>query len=182
MKIFDVNLSTGQWPFRRLPLADTDQMLAKLKEAGISGGLVRSLEAPFSLNINEENDLLYEKLKNHPDFIPLPAVRPDFGLWKEINAPAAALYPSYHQYSLTSPECVEMIRALLAKNITPVIVVREEDERGQHPLCKVSPVSFDEINELAEMFPDKKFIVLNIYFKCIFGNFIMSKFCPFDKR
>ena len=164
MKIFDVNLSTGQWPFRRLPLADTAEMFAKLTAQGISGGLVRSLEAPFSLNINEENELLYEKLRNFPQFIPLPAVRPDFGLWKEVTAPAAALYPSYHQYSLTSPECVAMVRALLAKNITPVIVVREEDERGQHPLCKVAPVSFDEINELAGMFPDKKFIVLNIYY------------------
>ena len=49
MKIFDVNLSTGKWPFRRLPLEKLADLDAALADAGITGGLVRSLDAPFSL-------------------------------------------------------------------------------------------------------------------------------------
>ena len=163
MKIFDVNLSTGRWPFRDLPLENMEDLKVKLTVSGISGGLVRSLEAPFSMNIYEANDKLLKNCQNFPEFTVAPAVRPDFGLWRELSAKAAVLYPNYHQYSLLSDECVEMVRGLLAKNIVPVIPVREEDERGQHPLCKVSPVSVAEINTLAAMFTDKPFVVLNCY-------------------
>ena len=162
-KVFDVNLSVGRWPFRRLPLENPARLTAALRAAGISGGLVRSLEAPFAMNIYEANDELYDLCRNHPELIPVPAVRPDFGLWRDIKAPAAALFPSYHQYSLLDPGTLEMVGALLEKKILPMIVIREEDERGQHPLCKVPPVPVAEINRLAEHFPGKPIAALNAY-------------------
>lgn len=163
MKIFDVNLSTGHWPFRDLPLEKSADLKVKLTVSGISGGVVRSLEAPFAMNIYEANEKLFAACKNFPEFFPAPAVRPDFGLWRDIESEFVVLYPNYHQYSLLSSECMEMVGSLLAKNIVPVIPVREEDERGQHPLCKVPPVAVGEINELAKSFPGKPFIVLNAY-------------------
>ena len=165
MKIFDVNLSTGRWPFRRLPqenLADLDAAVAK---AGISGGLVRSLDAPFSLNINEENERLLEVCRPFTHLISVPAVRPDFGLWRQITGDFAVLHPNYHSYSLLADETLEMVETLLNRKIIPLIVIREEDERGQHPLCKVPPVPADEINQLAAKFSDKPFIVLNAIFE-----------------
>ena len=98
-----------------------------------------------------------------PHLIPVPAVRPDFGLWREIESKFVVLHPNYHQYSLLSEESVAMVRFLLGKGVVPLIVIREEDERGQHPLCKVPPVPFAEIDQLAAMFPDNPFIVLNAY-------------------
>ena len=163
MRIFDVNLSTGRWPFRDLPLENLSDLKAKLAVSGISGGVVRSLEAPFSMNIYEANEKLFVVCKDFPEFLPAPAVRPDFGLWRDIETGFAVLYPNYHQYSLISAECMEMVKSLLAKNVVPIIPVREEDERGQHPLCKVPPVDLGEINELAGTFPEKPFIVLNAY-------------------
>ncbi|MBO5822186.1 MAG: hypothetical protein J6R86_04155 [Lentisphaeria bacterium] len=163
MKIFDVNLSTGNWPFRVLPLEKLEDLQVKLEVSGISGGIVRSLEAPFSLNICEANEKLASACKDFPQFFIAPAVRPDFGLYREIDTKFAVLYPNYHQYSLLDEMCLEMVEFLLGKNIVPVIAVREEDERGQHPLCKVPPVPVAEVNELASKFPGKPFIVLNCY-------------------
>ncbi len=161
--IFDVNISCGRWPFRRLPDSELPDLVKTLKSFGITGGIVRSLEAPFSMNINEENEALLAACDGMENFIPAVAVRPEFGLWREVSGKVAALYPSYHQYSLTSPEALKMISGLLAKDIVPLIVLREEDERGQHPLCKVTAVPAGEINELAGMFPDKPFIAVNLY-------------------
>ena len=48
MNCFDVNLSTGRWPFRQLPLEELENMSRKLEASGITGGMVRSMEAPFS--------------------------------------------------------------------------------------------------------------------------------------
>ena len=162
-KILDVNLSVGRWPFRRLPLEEAAALDSALEKAGISGGLVRSLEAPFAMNVYEANEALQEACRPFPKLTPLPAVRPDFGLWREVSGPAAVLYPNYHQYSLLSAEALEMVGALIARKIVPVIVIREEDERGQHPLCKVPPVFAAEINALAAKFPDSPFIALNAY-------------------
>ncbi|MBR7120703.1 MAG: hypothetical protein IKC94_00490 [Lentisphaeria bacterium] len=161
--IFDVNISCGRWPFRRLPDSELPELAAVLKNFGIHGGIVRSLEAPFSMNINEENEILLKRCDGMENFIPAVAVRPEFGLWREVSGKVAALYPSYHQYSLFAPETLEMISGLLAKDIVPLIVIREEDERGQNPLCKVAAVPADEINELAKMFPEKPFIAVNAY-------------------
>ena len=163
MNCFDVNLSTGRWPFRQLPLEELENMSRKLEASGITGGMVRSMEAPFSMNIYEANEKLLDACRSFPQFIPVPAVRPDFGLWQELKTAAAVLYPSYHQYSLLAAETVEMVEELLKKKILPVIVIREEDERGQHPLCKVPPADIEEINQLAGKFPDSPFIVLNAY-------------------
>ena len=161
--IFDINLSTGRWPFRDLPLEKLEKLKDKLEKSGISGGAVRSLEAPFSLNIYEANEKLFAACKNFPEFLPVPAVRPDFPLWRNINSRFVVLYPNYHQYSLLAPECVEMVTCLLKKHIIPISPVREEDERGQHPLCQVPPVAADEINALAQLFPEHPFVVLNCY-------------------
>ena len=163
MKIFDVNLSAGRWLFRDLPLENLEDLKVKLSVSGISGGVVRSLEAPFSMNIYEANEKLFSACKDFPEFFPAPAVRPDFGLYREIESKFAVLYPNYHQYSLQDAETLTMVQLLLDKNIIPMIAVREEDERGQHPLCKVPPVPVAEINELARKFPGKPFIVLNCY-------------------
>ena len=163
MDIFDFNLSTGRWPFRDLPLENLKDLKVKLADSGISGGVVRSLEAPFSLNIYEANARLFAACKNFPEFSAAPAVRPDFTLWREVEAEFVVLYPNYHQYSLLSNECMKMVKFLLDRKIVPMIPLREEDERGQHPLCKVPPVDAGEVNELAGMFPDKKFVVLNAY-------------------
>ena len=157
--IFDINLSTGRWPFRDLPLEKLEKLKDKLEKSGISGGAVRSLEAPFSLNIYEANEKLFAACKNFPEFLPVPAVP----LWRNINSRFVVLYPNYHQYSLLAPECVEMVTCLLKKHIIPIIPVREEDERGQHPLCQVPPVAADEINALAQLFPEHPFVVLNCY-------------------
>ena len=162
-KILDVNLSVGRWPFRRLPLEEAAALDPALEKACISGGLVRSLEAPFAMNVYEANEALLEACRPFPKLIPLPAVRPDFGLWREVSGPAAVLHPNYHQFSLRSPEALEMVGALIARKIVPVIVIREEDERGQHPLCKVPSVPAAEINALAEKFPASPFIALNAY-------------------
>ena len=80
MNCFDVNLSTGRWPFRQLPLEELKNMSRKLEASGITGGMVRSLEAPFSMNIYEANEKLFDACRAFPQFIPVPAVRPDFGL------------------------------------------------------------------------------------------------------
>ena len=56
-----------------------------------------------------------------------------------------------------------MVSGLISKGVTPLIVIREEDERGQNPLCKVAAVPISEIDGLAKLFPETTFIAVNAY-------------------
>lgn len=163
MVIFDVNLSLGRWPFRP-SVAETMPELAKLlQKHGISGGLVRSAQAPFSADPEEENRRLAACCTNFPGFVPLPAVHPAYDFWKRGQFAAAALYPSFHGYRLTSRAALTMARRLAAAGTMLVVVMREEDERGQHPLCKVKARPAAEVARFASLLPNAKILVLNAY-------------------
>ncbi|MGE4565945.1 MAG: hypothetical protein AB7F32_13805, partial [Victivallaceae bacterium] len=124
-------------------------------------GLVRSAEAPFSADPEEENRRLAERCAGFPGFVPLPAVHPAYGFWQQGHFAAAALYPSFHGYRLTSRAALAMARRLAAAGTLLVLVMREEDERGQHPLCKVKPPPAAEVARFAALLPEAKILVLN---------------------
>lgn len=161
MVIFDVNLSLGRWPFRPSAAESMPELVKLLHRHGITGGLVRSAEAPFSADPEEENRRLAARCAGFPGFIPLPAVHPAYGFWKRSHFAAAALYPSFHRYRLTSRPALAMARKLAAAGALLVVVMREEDERGQHPLCKIKPRPAAEVAGFAAALPAAKILVLN---------------------
>jgi len=163
MVIFDVNLSLGRWPFRPSSAETMPELSKLLHKHGITGGLVRSAEAPFSADPEEENRRLAERCAAVPGFIPLPAVHPAYDFRQRGHFAAAALYPSFHGYRLTSRPALTMARSLAAAGTLLVLVMREEDERGQHPLCKVKPHPAAEVASFAALLPEAKILVLNAY-------------------
>lgn len=166
--ITDVNISWGNWPFQSFRFATPSEMKDFLKKNGISGGLVRSAEAAFSPDLEECNRKLFSEFDGKDGFIPVPTVNPYYSEWMKLldsrNFPVFAIYPSFHDYSVLSEEFTELAGAVAVKSGVLLIVVRQEDERGHHKLCKVPAVPVSEINILARKFPALKIIALNCYF------------------
>lgn len=166
--ITDANISWGNWPFQSFRFAASSEMKEFLKKNGISGGLVRSAEAAFSPDLEECNRNLFNEFDGKDGFIPVPTVNPYYSEWMKLvgslNVPAFAVYPSFHDYGILSEEFAELAGAIAAKSGVLLIVVRQEDERGHHRLCKIPAVPVSEINALARKFPALKIIALNCYF------------------
>ena len=162
---FDVNLSTGRWPFRPLPCETLPELAAHLRKYGIEGGLLRAAEGAFSSDPESENGLLLKRCGSYPGFIPLLIAHPFYKYWhKWEQIPAAVLYPGFHRFSLESPEALDMAHFLADKGThTAVVVVREEDERAQNPLCRIPAVSTDSLNAFASTLPEMTVIALNCY-------------------
>lgn len=159
--IYDVNIAIGHWPFRNLRFTDRPcQLFSHLKAHGIGAGIVRSYEAPFCADLEYVNGRLYDACAD-TSFTAAPAVRPDYGAWKEIHASVVSLYPSFHCYGLTDERTIAMAKSLATRSIDMLVVMREEDERVQNPLCKVPPVPAEDINALAEAVPEARIIVIN---------------------
>ena len=164
MVIFDVNLSLGRWPFRPSDKENREPLAAYLARQGISGGLVRSAEAALSRVPDLENERLLQRCQGWDGFLPLPVVNPAWRFWQNLaDLPAAALYPGFQHYSLADEASIKMGRGLAEKGIVPVIVMREEDERAQHPLCKIPPVPVAELDAFAQALGDAPVLVLNAY-------------------
>lgn len=166
--ISDVNISWGNWPFQSFRFSIPSEMKEFLKQNGINGGLVRSSEAAFSPDLGECNRKIFREFDGKDGFIPIATVNPFYSEWKKLIAsakrPLFAIFPAFHDYSILSEEFAELAEALAARNGTLLVVVREEDERGHHKLCKIPPVPMAEINSLAKKFPSLKIIALNCYF------------------
>ena len=112
--IFDVNTAVGAWPFRNLRFAGNPKALFDhLAKKGITCGVTRHYGAPFCHDLDFINAELAKSVV--PGFIPAFAVRPDYKQWKTLQAQAVALYPSFHNYKLTDPEAVEMVRDLASR-------------------------------------------------------------------
>lgn len=166
--ILDMNISWGCWPFQQFRFSTAAAMKEFLRQNGIGGGLVRAAEAAFAPDLELCNRKLTEEFSGDDGFIPVPALNPYYSEWKRLDAsgtfPAAVVYPGYHDYSVLSGEFASLAAMLAGKNMTLVIAVRQEDERGQHKFCKIAPVPVREINALGRNFPDLNIICLNCYF------------------
>ena len=161
--IFDVNVSLGVWPFRPLRFTTPAGLFQHLAEYGITAGLVRSAAAPFTADLDAANVQLSQVCRG-TDFIPVPAVRPEYGNWRALlGGPAVALYPTFHNFSLSAPATLEMAATLAASGTALVIILREEDERGQHPHCRIPSLPAREPDEFARRLPPATVMVLNGY-------------------
>jgi len=161
--IFDVNIAGGRWPFRPARFKTLTEELNHLAGFGIRGGVVRSLDAPLAGNLEEANRQLSEECAAHPGFFPAAALRPDYGAWREYRGKAAALYPVFHGYELHDERTLEMGSFLAKQGTVLFIVAREEDPRGQHPLCRIPPVPVADVNRFAAALPEARIVLLNGY-------------------
>ncbi len=160
MVAFDVNLSTGRWPFRPHLHQTMDLLVPHLARFGITGGLVRSSQAPFSSDLLHENHELAKACQPYDSFRALPVINPGYGFWRDIQTQAVLLLPSFQNYSLLDGRTLDMARAMAKNGHVFVISLREEDERSQHPLCQIKPPTAD-IQAFAEAVPETPVIVLN---------------------
>ena len=186
--IFDVNTAVGAWPFRNLRFAGNPKALFDhLAKKGITCGVTRHYGAPFCHDLDFINAELAKSVV--PGFIPAFAVRPDYKQWETLQAQAVALYPSFHNYKLTDPEAVEMVRDLASRNIVIHIIIREEDERSHHLRAMVPAVPAADIEALADAVPEAKIVLINAIggepmiicnHKNIYGE--MASFEPFDVK
>lgn len=166
--ILDMNISWGHWPFQYFGFPNLPEMIDSLAKAGIRGGLIRSAEAPFASDLEACNRKLFSELKGFDAFIPVPTVSPYYSEWKALcdseKISVCAVFPGYHGYSLLSDEFAVLAETLEVKNLALLIVVRQEDERAHHKLCKIPAVPISEINELGKRHPRLRIICLNCYF------------------
>jgi predicted TIM-barrel fold metal-dependent hydrolase len=158
VSLIDTNVSIGQWPFRHETLSDTADLVAKLREQGVSQAWAGSFDALLHKDISSVNARLVAECRRHGQglLMPVGAVNPMLPDWKEdlrqcveVHQMAAIrLHPNYHRYKLNDPIFEQVLQQAEERNLLVQISVLMEDERTVHPLVNVPAT---DISSLAEV-------------------------------
>lgn len=163
---YDLSAFCGHWPFRHLRRSSVQEQLGAYEAAGITGGLMSSLDAVFYQDPWEADGPLLDALTGTRWELAM-CVDPRLP-WAEMAVRRAhsrgvghlRLYPGIHRYS---PECADDICAVAGElGMTVTITGRMEDERLCY-LLQQEPVYTEACFALAERHPKVNFLLSGFY-------------------
>jgi predicted TIM-barrel fold metal-dependent hydrolase len=146
--ILDSNVSLFRWPFRRLPLDDTEKLVAKQRSLGITGAIAGSFEGIFHRDLAAANARLLEECARFPGLVPAVSVNPALPGWERELAEASGvvrLHPGYHGYGLDDPRFAELLAAAAERGLLVQLAVALEDVRTQPELVRVAEVDLSPL-------------------------------------
>ncbi len=169
--VIDTNVSLFQWPFRRLPLDETDELVAKLRSHSIEQAWAGSFEGLLHRDIAGVNLRLVEACREQGDdrLIPFGSVNPVLPDWEddlrrcheEHHMPGIRLHPNYHGYRLNDPRFERLLRLAAERRLVVQLAVAMEDTRTQHPLLQVANVDLAPLSQILKRIPEARVLVLN---------------------
>ena len=169
----DTNAYIGQWPFRALPDASVDALLANYSHYGVERAWTGSFDGLFHKDVASVNARLVEACAINDNYIlqPFGTVNPTLSNWEEDLRRCAEdhamsgirLHPNYHGYTLDDPRFKALVTEAAGRNLVVQLVVTMEDERMMHPLMRVPHVDVAPLAQVATDVPNAKLVLLNAF-------------------
>lgn len=169
----DTNIYLGQWPFRELPGAGPEALLATFSHYGVQQAWTGSFDGLFHKDIAGVNARLVEQCAIHDNDIlrPFGSVNPTLPNWEDDLRRCAEdhdmqgirLHPAYHGYTLEDPRFKALLQLATERGLLVQLVVTMEDERMMHPLMRVDHVGVGPLPSVLEPVPGARIQLLNAF-------------------
>jgi len=168
--MIDVNAYLGQFAFRQLRNNSAAALVRLMDRKGIERAAVSSAAAITYRSAQSGNEEVAAEIAAHRDrLIPLAVLNPGYAgchddletCHRQFGFKGLRLYPRWHNYRLTDPACLEMVRLAAARGLVISIPLRVEDRQQQSWLVDVADVSHDEIAALVKAVPEARFVLVN---------------------
>ncbi|WP_119079968.1 amidohydrolase family protein [Chitinophaga alhagiae] len=172
--LIDVNAWVGHWPFKRLHGNTCEGLLARMKEYGTDVSVVTNLHGIFYKNTQSANEELYEEVHSkraYKDrFIPFAVINPIYGGWrddfevsvKKLGMKGIRVFPNYHDYTITEPALLELVKMARDHNLPVALTMRMVDERQRSWMDLATEWAIKDYLPLLQAVPDAKYMLLNL--------------------
>lgn len=168
--IVDTNVHLFHWPFRRLPLDETDKLLRKMTKFGIQQAWAGSFEAVLHRDVAAVNERLANACKPHKKLMPVGAVNLTLPNWSEDlrrcvdrhKMRVVRVYPNYHGYALDDARFARLLIQAASARCIVQIAVAMEDARTQHRLVRADDVDLSPLPKLVASIKGVRVQLLNL--------------------
>lgn len=171
--LVDVNVHLFDWPTRRLPDAEPQRLVARLRANGVVQAWVGTFEALLHKDLAAANSRLADACRRFGRGILLPfgAINPTLPGWeselqrcaREHGMRGIRLYPSYHGYLLDDPRFGAVLRAAERLGLVVQLVALLEDERMMHPRWRIEAVPCEPLAGQLRQVPGVRLVLLNAW-------------------
>ena len=176
----DINAYVGHWPFKQMKHNTCQALLERMDQFGVDVSVVANLNGIFYKNTQAANLELVEAASksdgNGARLILFSIINPVYPGWKKdleecarMGMKGIRIYPKYHDYELTDPACIEMVKRAKDLGMVVGLTLRMVDSR-QRSWMDIEDVAGTEKNEwalrdflpLINAVPDAAYFILNL--------------------
>jgi uncharacterized protein len=172
--LLDINASVGHWPFQHYNFNTCSSLLERMDNFGVDIAVIGNLNGIFYKNTQSANEELFAELgtdkRFQKRFIPFAVINPIYAGWKKDIEVCATrygmkgirIYPLYHDYDLTDPACIELVKIARDKNLTVALTCRMVDSRPRSWMDITTEWSLKDVMPIIRAVPDARYMILNV--------------------
>jgi hypothetical protein len=145
-----------------------------MDKSGIDVSVVSNMNGIFYKETQASNEEMHEEINANQRFrdrfIPFAIINPIYAGWKKdldicsskMGVKGIRLYPLYHDYELTHPSCIELVKIARDRGLIVAFTLRMVDSRSRSWMDINTEWSLEDIIPIIKEVPDAKYLVLNI--------------------
>jgi predicted TIM-barrel fold metal-dependent hydrolase len=184
--LLDINAYVGHWPFKQLQYNTCSKLLERMNQYSVDVSVVSNLNGIFYKNTQSANEELFDELKSNQNFqgrfIPFAVINPIYAGWREdleicvtkMDMKGVRVFPRYHDYEITDPSFIELVKIAKDKGLPVAIDIRMEDSRqrswmdipvfvpGEKSDIILKEWQLGNIVPIIKEVPDAKYIIVNV--------------------
>lgn len=171
--LIDINAHIGHWPFKKLHNNTCASLLKLMDNFGVDISVVSNLNGVFYKDTQEANEELFEEINSSKRFknrfLPFGIINPIYAGWQNdleicadrMGMKGICLYPLYHDYEITDPVCVELVKRSRDLGLIITFAHRIVDSRQRSWMDISKEWSMKDIMPIIKEVPDAKYFIVN---------------------
>jgi predicted TIM-barrel fold metal-dependent hydrolase len=145
-----------------------------MNQFGVETSVISNLNGIFYKNTQPANEELYHEIQSNRKYkerlIPFAVINPIYAGWRDdldcsiskLGMQGVRMYPKYHDYQLSDPDCIELVRLARDRGLPVAFSFRMVDSRQRSWLDIEKEWDLKDILPIVKEVPDAKYIFLNL--------------------
>jgi predicted TIM-barrel fold metal-dependent hydrolase len=186
--LLDINAYVGHWPFKQLQYNTCAKLLGRMNKFAVDVSVISNLNGIFYKNTQSANEELYDEIGSdqrfRERFITFAVINPIYAGWRDdfeicitkFGMKGLRLFPQYHDYDLTDPSLIEIVKLARDRGLPVTFDIRMVDTRQKSwmDIPHFNPATDFKVDVITKEWqlknllpiikavPDAKFLIVNL--------------------